>query len=78
MLDGMSNLDEILRARRALPEPQRRREIREASGLSLHRIGQEIGVTPAAVALWETGQSMPTPDHLIAYVALLEKLQANG
>jgi transcriptional regulator with XRE-family HTH domain len=64
-------------ARQALPSPQRRREIREAAGLSLQRVGDDLGVTAGAVALWETSSSSRIRgENVVRYVALLKELEA--
>jgi len=69
------SLHEHLDALDRLPPPERRRTIREQSGLSLRFIAEELNVTPSAVHAWERGLT-PGRTHLYGYVALLERLAA--
>lgn len=62
-------------ARRALPSPDERRQIRQESGLSQRRIGAELGVSGQAVALWEKGDRQPRGEHLVRYALLLADLR---
>ena len=67
-------LEEVLEARRGLPEPVLRRALRRGAKLSLTQVAEEIGVTAEAVRLWELGRRDPRPEHLSAYVRVLELL----
>jgi transcriptional regulator with XRE-family HTH domain len=69
---------ELARARRRLPPPEARRLLRERAGLSQDDVARALGVTRAAVALWEQGSRTPRPVHLVPYLALLERLAAEG
>lgn len=68
-------LEERLRSRRDLPPPAMRRAIRQAAGLSLDDLAEELGVSRQAVGHWECGDRYPRPAALIAYCDLLRKLQ---
>lgn len=45
-------------------------ELRKARGLSRIEVGNALGVTYDAVAAWELGRNMPTPDKLPALARL--------
>lgn len=51
-----------------------RRAIRQTAGLSLRQVAGYVGVTASAVSYWEAGRRQPRPEHLQAYVELLEDL----
>ncbi len=38
--------------------------LRKAKGLSQQDVGEALGISQAAVAMWETGKSKPTIDKL--------------
>ncbi|MGH9380854.1 MAG: helix-turn-helix domain-containing protein [Thermoanaerobaculia bacterium] len=62
------------RARRTLREvPELARSLRLQSSLTLHEIGDALGVTYAAVQRWETGQRVPRGDTARRYLELLHK-----
>ena len=42
---------------------------RSARGLSQRALAKKVGVSAAAVAMWETGDTSPTQDHLESVVA---------
>jgi DNA-binding transcriptional regulator YiaG len=65
-------LAEEVRASR-LPPPLTRRRLREAAGLSLHDVGQAVGVSAMSVLRWERGGE-PTRQHAIVYRKLLVAL----
>jgi DNA-binding transcriptional regulator YiaG len=64
-----------VRDRRDLPPPAMRKAIREAAGLPLDAVAQALGVSRAAVALWESGDRFPRPENLHRYVDLLRQIQ---
>ena len=64
-----------LEAARRLPPPRLAREIRSAAGVSQARMASELGVQRVTVARWENASRRPRGEHLVAYVALLTKLQ---
>ncbi|MDH6141008.1 transcriptional regulator with XRE-family HTH domain [Kitasatospora sp. GP30] len=65
-----------LRVRNGLPNPDERRRIREAAGLSRRELADAIGVTRQAVGHWETGaRQTPRGQLLDRYVAALRALQ---
>lgn len=59
-----------------LPEPAERKRIRKEAGLSLKRLGEELGVTETAVWHWENGTSGqgPSAENAPRYKQLLDKL----
>lgn len=74
--NAMETMVERVRARLALPDPERRRAIREAAGVSRDEMGHAVGCTGAAVRLWEDGTRTPRGERLVAYVDLLTSLEA--
>lgn len=62
-------------ARRDLPSPAVRREIRTAAGVSLEEVAGVCGVTRGAVAFWEAGTRTPHGKNLEAYMAVLRALR---
>jgi DNA-binding transcriptional regulator YiaG len=66
---------EAMHLRTQLPPPEQRRAIRRAAGLTLAHLADEVGVSVAAVRLWEMGARFPSGDHLKAYVELLAAIQ---
>ncbi|MFF2384073.1 helix-turn-helix transcriptional regulator [Streptomyces sp. NPDC058108] len=48
-----------LRVRKDLPNPDQRRALREAAGLSQQELGDAIGVTRQTVSHWEAGRYSP-------------------
>lgn len=60
------------RARRRLPGPAARRQLRVRAGLSQQDIADALHVTRAAVAQWEAGRR--TPRRAAEYLALLDWL----
>lgn len=64
-----------LAARRALPPPTERRDIRTKAGISLAAAAAEIGVSRGAVWHWEQGRQEPRGDNLIRYVKVLQMLR---
>lgn len=46
------------------------RKAREAVGLSVAEVCRELGVSDAAVYMWETGKTMPKPARLHEIAAL--------
>ena len=70
-----------LKASRRLPVPAMRKAIRIANGLSQGDIAQQLEemgykVDRVTVTRWEKGVRTPRGELLIAYVALLDELQA--
>lgn len=75
----MPNIDDLLarvEAMRRLPPPIERRLIRMTAGLTREEAASALGVTSTALYHWETGRADPGKDSIEAYVALLERLQA--
>lgn len=67
--DGLSDLHSDVQSGRA-------REIRERSGLTQADIAACIGVTRAAVSLWEAGTRMPSGAAATRYARFLAVLEA--
>jgi len=70
----LEQLREDLRARRSLPPPEMRRALREAAGVSRHRLGTTLNVSRETIRLWETGDREPSGRNLRRYLAALELL----
>jgi DNA-binding transcriptional regulator YiaG len=66
------------RARRRLPGPAARRQLRERAGLSQQAVAAALGVTREAVAQWESGRRSPRPATAMEYVTLLDRLAREG
>lgn len=69
------SLTDLVRAAR-LPAPSERKRIRKAARLTLRQIGDELGVTEAAVWHWENGTKGqgPSLENAARYRELLDKL----
>lgn len=63
-----------LAAETRLPPPEHRRALRQRRGVSLRAAARTIGVSPTAVAAWETGRYRPCGQHLAGYLDLLDLL----
>lgn len=56
-----------------------RRALRKSAGLTLADVAGSIGdVTPQAIGHWENGTRTPRGPLLAAYVAVLERLDADA
>ena len=42
------------------------KRLRETMGMTQRKLAQEMNVSPAAVAYWETGRSMPSTENLLS------------
>jgi DNA-binding transcriptional regulator YiaG len=73
----MVDLAHVLFARRALPPPDGRRQLREAAGVSLAAVGRAVGVSGECVRLWEAGLRFPSGERLGRYVEVLQLLEAH-
>lgn len=76
MQTTVDGLIEKVRARRELPPPDERRQIRERAGVSLRDMAAAVGVSHASVVSWEQGSRPRDPEHLRAYARLLRELAA--
>lgn len=45
-------------------------ELRKAAGLTQDDVSRELGVTVAAVSLWETGKNKPRADSLMKLASI--------
>jgi len=70
-------VQQLVRARRPLPPPERRVELRKAARLRLKDIADLIGVTPTTVWNWERGIE-PKPRYHDKYREVLEALAGKG
>lgn len=50
------------------------RESRESARTGQREIASALNVTRAAVSHWETGRSVPSAEHALAYARLLRSL----
>jgi DNA-binding transcriptional regulator YiaG len=73
---GIEAALEVARARRQLPPPPVRQQIRLAADVTQRDCAGELGVTRVAFTRWETGRRTPRGAHLVAYVSLLRRLSA--
>lgn len=58
-----------------LPAPAERKAVREAAGLTLAQVGAAVGVTPQAVALWESGRRTPQGARLSKYAEAIHAMR---
>lgn len=64
----------LLRARRPLPPPEQRAEVRKAARLRLQDLADLLGVTVSTVGNWERGKCEPKAAHYEDYRSVLEDL----
>ena len=76
--DALSEILEKRRAKRRLPEPRMRRLMRERAGITQSDLAHVLGVDPATVSRWESGERDPRPAQLGPYVAALDRLAREG
>ncbi|MFJ7069866.1 helix-turn-helix domain-containing protein [Streptomyces sp. NPDC101115] len=67
-----------MRLRSDLPEPDERRQIREAAGLSQQEIADALGVSRSAIAQWEQGVRYPRERYRAAYAEALDAMKKAG
>lgn len=60
----------------ALPEPDERKRLREAAGVSQEQIAKALRVRRETVTSWESGRTEPRPPKRAAYIRLLDGLAA--
>ncbi len=70
-----SDLVALAAARRAAADGSAQR-LRKAAGLTQREIASAVGVTPAAVGMWERGERVPRGLEALAYARLLAALAA--
>lgn len=58
-----------------LPEPEVRRKLRDAMGITLKEAAAEIRVSPRSYLRWEWGDAQPVPRNHRRYAAQLESWQ---
>ncbi|MDX3853206.1 helix-turn-helix transcriptional regulator [Streptomyces sp. AK02-01A] len=68
-------LEEVA-AQEALPDPEERKRLREASGLSQEQVARALSVRRETITGWESGRTDPRPPKRAAYIRLLEGLAA--
>ncbi|AVZ77965.1 transcriptional regulator (plasmid) [Streptomyces lunaelactis] len=59
-----------------LPEPEERKRLREAGGLSQEQVARALSVRRETVTAWESGRAEPRAPKRAAYVRLLDGLAA--
>ncbi|MBT2391635.1 helix-turn-helix transcriptional regulator [Streptomyces sp. ISL-1] len=64
-----------LGVRLELPQPDERRALREAAGLTQQEVADAIGVTRAAISQWEAGTRTPRGALLDRYVDAIRALR---
>jgi DNA-binding transcriptional regulator YiaG len=64
-----------VRARRVLPIPAERRQIREEARVTQHELARALGVSWTAIWRWEQGARPRNPEHEVAYSELLRQLR---
>lgn len=72
------SIDEILaqaRARRELPEPRRRRALRQAAGVSQDAVAEMVGVCRPTITRWEGGGRTPRGEFAVRYLEALDRLR---
>jgi transcriptional regulator with XRE-family HTH domain len=72
MTATLIELRERAEARRGLAEPEERRRLREQAGFTQIELASFLGVTSAAVSLWEAGRRRPRGRVLERYIAALD------
>lgn len=60
--------------RQRLPEPERRRRVRERLGVSQGEVARALGVAPSTISRYESGERTPRRQLLASYVELLDAL----
>lgn len=68
-----ADLTAIARVRASLADGSARRG-REASGISAPEVAAALGVSRQSVSAWESGRSVPSAGHALAYARLLASL----
>lgn len=69
-----------MHARRELPPPERRRELRVKAGLPQQWIADKLGTGRTAISMYESGQREPRPGtkRRARYLEILEALEEIG
>jgi transcriptional regulator with XRE-family HTH domain len=74
-----SDISEVLAERRrlqALPPPSVRRALRIGVGASQTDVGRAVGVSRAAIGMYEGGSRRPAGEHLERYLDVLKAFRA--
>lgn len=58
-----------------LPDPDQRRKLRLAFGISIVKAASDVGVSRETYRQWEKGTQTPNPDNLRRYAAQLATWQ---
>ncbi len=69
-----AELELLIEAREACRSGRGER-LRVAADLTKSEVARAVGVTPAAIARWETGERQPRGDGACAYALLLRDLE---
>ncbi len=75
MTDAQQELLDRVRARRVLPAPAERRQIREAANVTQRELAKALGVPQTYVWRWEGGAKPRDWQHEVAYADLLRQLR---
>ncbi|NUK02248.1 helix-turn-helix transcriptional regulator [Streptomyces lunaelactis] len=67
---------EQVAAEDGLPEPEERKRLRKAAGLSQEQVARALDVRRESVTSWEAGRTEPRPPKRAAYIRLLDGLAA--
>lgn len=68
-------LAEEVRLNLSLPEPARAREIREAAGIGVTRLADELQISRVTLHSWESGRKRPRGDFRLRYARILAELE---
>ncbi len=73
-MEPITTLADRVRAGR-LPEPDRRRAIREEAGVTIREMARALDVDSNTVHRWERGRTIPNRRNAAAYRRLLDALE---
>lgn len=65
---------QLVHARRDLPPPERRAELRKAGRLRLRDMAEAVGVSVTTIWYWEHGRTEPSGTRRDAYLDALQAL----
>lgn len=59
-----------------MPAPAEARRIREAAGIGVGRLAEEVGVNRVTINFWETGKRRPRGAARVQYARVLAELKS--